>query len=497
MRTPIASRRSPSRPSLAARARPAALVAATLGALGLASCSPADPAPAEDPGSPTGESDSAVTPGSVYAASKSSCATSSVVGLSKQIIAEGNCLKPGAFAEVPDLANLSFGPNAYPYLEQPARDALVKALKANPSKTLHVNSMLRTVAQQYLLYVWDQRGTCGIGIAASPGRSNHETGLALDTDDYASVRTMLANVGFQWFGSGDKPHFDYAGKGAVDHRGLDVRAFQRLWNLNHPEDPLVEDGDYGPKTEARLLKSPAAGFPKGPDCGGAPDPDPDPQGQGGQGQGGAPPQGGECGEFEGDASFTCSADGNGRGRCVGGTLDYQACARGCLRDDQGGGACMGQTADWSCDGVYGTEKLADGDYYVTAFGCWKDANGNHSDPGDNCVPACLSQAQGEGLCAGLSGPACERKVNWYAADAGRFGCMARLRVTNPKNGKAVVVVALDFGPSCSMEESVSHGVIDLSYPTNYYLFGEAKGADEEAEVHVVEVDASTPLGPVK
>jgi hypothetical protein len=497
--------RTPSlRPASSLRLRPAAVVVTALGALALASCAPAEPI-ADDPGPATGEADSAVTPGSVYAAVKSSCTTSTVAGLSQQIIAEGNCLAPGAFAALPDLANLSFEPNVFRYLEQPARDALVKALTANPGKKLHVNSMLRTVAQQYLLSTWYQLGTCGIGLAAKPGKSNHETGLAFDTDDYASDKSLLAAVGFQWFGGGDAPHFDYAGKGAVDHRGLDVKAFQRLWNRNHPEDTIDEDGVYGPNTEARLRKSPAAGFPKGASCdgggaGGAGGGDAGGAGgAGGQEQGGqgGQAQGGGCGEFEGHASFTCSADGNGRGRCVGGQLDYEACARGCLRDDQGGGACMGTQTSWSCDGLYGTDKASNGDYYSTEFGCWKDANGNHGDPGDNCIPTCLKEAQGAGLCAGLSGPACERAVSWYAADGARFGCLARLRVTNPKNGKAVVVAVLDFGPSCSVEDKASHAAIDLSYPASKYLFGGPTGISDKALAHVVEVDPSTPLGPVQ
>ena len=61
-------------------------------------------------------------------------------------------------------------------------------------------------------------------------------------------------------------HFDYTGPGAVDYRGVDVLAFQQLWNLNHPEAPIDEDGDYGPQTESRLKKSPAKGFAVGPIC---------------------------------------------------------------------------------------------------------------------------------------------------------------------------------------------------------------------------------------
>ena len=157
--------------------------------------------------------------------------------------------------------------------------------------------------------------------------------------------------------------------------------------------------------------------------------------------------------------------------------------------------CLGGAPGWSCNGSYGTSKVKDGNYYGTTFGCWKDQNGNHGDPGDNCIPGCLAQAQADGLCAGMSGPACERETNWYAADAGRFGCLARLRITNPQNGKSVIVVALDAGPACWIENSVGHAAIDLSAPASRYLAGEDLGIVDEKLLHVVEVSSSTPLGP--
>lgn len=148
-----------------------------------------------------------------------------------------------------------------------------------------------------------------------------------------------------------------------------------------------------------------------------------------------------------------------------------------------------------CEGSFSDVPSADGSYYATSFGCWADDDGKkHQDPGDNCVPGCLADAQG-GLCAGMTGPECERHVKWFAADAARFGCLARLRVTNPTSGRAVVVVALDNGPSCTVEKSVDHAVLDLSYPATAYLFGEEKGASDHAAVSVEVVDDSTPLGP--
>ncbi|MEZ4309694.1 MAG: M15 family metallopeptidase [Polyangiaceae bacterium] len=208
-----------------------------------------------------------VSSGTVLDASKASCTTASVKGLSAQIIAEANCASPDSFAPVPALPNLNASSNVFLNLEKPARDKLVAALKAYPGTTLTVNSALRTVAQQYLLYRWYQTGTCGISLAAKPGKSNHETGLALDVDNYSTWKSKLGGYGFSWLGGNDPVHFDYTGSGAKDLRGLDVKAFQRLWNRNHPEDKIAEDGAWGPNTEARMKKAPAAGFAKGATCG--------------------------------------------------------------------------------------------------------------------------------------------------------------------------------------------------------------------------------------
>jgi uncharacterized protein (TIGR03382 family) len=123
--------------------------------------------------------------------------------------------------------------------------------------------MLRTVAQQYLLYRWYQAGTCGIPLAATPGNSNHEQGRALDTGSYATWDTILDDYGWDWYGNSDVYHFTYTGPGWVNLQGTDVLAFQRLWNRNHPEDLIDEDGIYGPQTGARLSASPADGFPLG------------------------------------------------------------------------------------------------------------------------------------------------------------------------------------------------------------------------------------------
>jgi len=153
---------------------------------------------------------------------------------------------------------------------------------------------------------------------------------------------------------------------------------------------------------------------------------------------------------------------------------------------------------WSCTGAYGTTKASDGDYYVTAFGCWKDAAGvAHGDSGDNCIPSCFAQAKAAGVClAGETGKQCEERVTWFTADAARFGCLAKLKVTNPANGKSVIAIALDFGPSCTaVEDKVQKGVLDASGRVDRQLFGSDQGFQDRSLVHVTEVPASTPLGP--
>ncbi|HVK85673.1 MAG TPA: D-alanyl-D-alanine carboxypeptidase family protein [Kofleriaceae bacterium] len=194
---------------------------------------------------------------------QSGCTTAVVIGLSRQIADEVACSQPGALAGFEPGGNLTFTSNAVlPYLAPAAKAAL-----ANVTSTysIQVNSSFRTVAQQYLLYRWYQQGRCGITAAATPGRSNHQSGRALDIANYSSRITAMRNAGWTHLGANDPVHFDHLA--SADIRGEDVRAFQRLWNRNHPEDMIGEDGVYGPDTEARLSQAPATGFPIGASCG--------------------------------------------------------------------------------------------------------------------------------------------------------------------------------------------------------------------------------------
>ena len=162
------------------------------------------------------------------------------------------------------MKNVTLGSAAFAYVQTPAQKSLATVVAARGT-TLSINSGLRTLPQQYLLYRWYQNGTCGIGLAASPGNSNHESGLAVDIDDNAGWRPFFESRGWKWLGAGDPVHFDYVA-GGKDIKNASVLAFQKLWNANHPTDLLAEDGAYGPDTEARIAKSPIGGFPKALSC---------------------------------------------------------------------------------------------------------------------------------------------------------------------------------------------------------------------------------------
>lgn len=212
-----------------------------------------------------GQVESALVPSDpVSKAVSDSCTTSAVKGLGEQLVAEIQCLRPGTMARIDDVPNTTLGSAVFPYMQTPAADALRKVAKTRTVK-LVINSALRTLPQQYLLYRWYKTGRCGIGLAATPGTSNHESGVAVDVNDNAGWRTGFQSNGFRWLGASDPVHYDYTA-GGVNIRGLSVKAFQRLWNRNNPNDKIDEDGAYGPATETRLAKSPIGGFPIGGSC---------------------------------------------------------------------------------------------------------------------------------------------------------------------------------------------------------------------------------------
>ena len=184
--------------------------------------------------------------------------TAVVNGLSQQLIYQLQLMMPDAFVSFDDL-NVDLLDAAFPYVQTSAKQALQKAIQ-DRGQTMQVNSAYRTIAQQMLLY--NDRFN-NPNPVAPPGASNHQTGLAIDIEDATGWEVYLMRYGWNPL-PGDPPHFDYQGDGTIDLRSQSILAFQQLWNQNHPDRRITEDGGFGPQTEDALNRSPAPGFSKAP-----------------------------------------------------------------------------------------------------------------------------------------------------------------------------------------------------------------------------------------
>ncbi len=202
---------------------------------------------------------------SVVSSITQSCSTGVVDTLSQQLIDELNCLRPDVLERFDGNPKIQISDVVFPYLQKPAALALEKALSLKTG-SMQITSALRTLPQQYLLYEWGKRGKCNISVAASPGQSDHNAGLALDVSNYSTWKSALTQAGFEWYGAGDEVHFSYHGAGTEDIHQDSIKAFQRLWNRNHPEDSITVNGEYDSATKTRLEKSPSEGFAQGADC---------------------------------------------------------------------------------------------------------------------------------------------------------------------------------------------------------------------------------------
>jgi lysozyme family protein len=187
--------------------------------------------------------------------------TTAVDGLSRQIIAQMNNAVPGVLIDCSNL-NISIDSLQFPFLQRPAKDALARAIQARGT-TMRINSAYRTCAQQFLLRRRQEIRICGIAQAAIPGKSLHESGLALDIPDVSGWKPFLQAQGWVHVGQnlpGDPFHFEFRGRGIQIIGNVGILAFQKLWNRNHLNDLIAEDGMYGAQTAAKLSISPSNGF---------------------------------------------------------------------------------------------------------------------------------------------------------------------------------------------------------------------------------------------
>lgn len=185
------------------------------------------------------------------------CSTGQVEGLSQQII--DRLLKKGFLAPLKHELIICSGRQNNPYLQPLAVRSLIKAVESANSKLI-INSCLRTVPQQYMLYQQYLNKICGITAAALPGRSNHQSGLAIDVTDYKYWKPILERHGWRWLGNWDRWHFDYTHGSNLGLGSIQIEEFQQLWNENNPNDLLKVDGIWGDATANAVAVSPANGF---------------------------------------------------------------------------------------------------------------------------------------------------------------------------------------------------------------------------------------------
>jgi N-acetylmuramoyl-L-alanine amidase len=172
--------------------------------------------------------------------------------LDKQLIAEMLDLAPGALVDISKMPGLVLADSAaHPYLVPAAAKALQKAI-ASGGINLTANSIYRTLAQQMLLF---QNKDLFEIVAAPPGDSNHNGGLAIDIEEPYWWEIFLRVQGWKKLGDWDRMHFDFP---AANIRELSIKAFQRLCTKNGIS--LSVDGGLGDRTMAALRQTPIEGF---------------------------------------------------------------------------------------------------------------------------------------------------------------------------------------------------------------------------------------------
>jgi N-acetylmuramoyl-L-alanine amidase len=186
------------------------------------------------------------------------CSTFAVRGLDIQLIYQMNKISPGLLVRIDDL-NVALSQAAHPWMQAAAKENLAKALAARGQK-MEINSAYRTIAGQMLLRSHYRNSRCGISAAAPPGKSNHNNASAIDIEDSGGWRSALEASNWKWIGSFDPVHYDCVDANIKSIHQIAVQAFQQIWNSRRPNDPVANDGDFGPVTASRLRYAPAEGF---------------------------------------------------------------------------------------------------------------------------------------------------------------------------------------------------------------------------------------------
>ncbi|MEZ4474923.1 MAG: M15 family metallopeptidase [bacterium] len=184
-------------------------------------------------------------------------------GLSVQVIEAMNCLQPEALqrlAVCDQPGCIVADEPLLPWLGAPARAALLAASGA-ADRAIPLVAGFRDVTLQHFYASAD--ANIGCPTAEPAARSPLNTGLAVRIRNAPGVGAALADFDFSNAGTGAPTVYRYTGDDADDLTNLGVLAFQRLWNINRPDDPIDEDGLIGPQTRGAIDRAPIAGFEEG------------------------------------------------------------------------------------------------------------------------------------------------------------------------------------------------------------------------------------------
>lgn len=260
-------------------------------------------------------------------------------GLSMQLIDEMRCMDPGWLEYyTPCKASGCIWANGpQPLAARPEVLHALRTAAASIDDFITINAAYRDVAMQYFSR-WRTENCDANFPAAIPGRSNHQGGRAIDVQSFNYWWDILLEHGFEHPLPNDRPHFEFKSTSqfrqeSEELKALSILAFQVLWNKNHPNDLIDEDGLYGPQTKQRLGSSPIEGFP----ISGCADPEP-PTCE-------SAPCGDGC-DPAGCAAY-CDVHPCGEGCPIegcGDLCDDDPCAEGCNHAE-----CPGFCEDFPCD----------------------------------------------------------------------------------------------------------------------------------------------------
>lgn len=181
------------------------------------------------------------------------CTTAGTEGISAQLTRFHACQFPETVTRLADQPNITLvSDRTYDLVANETRAALVSAASTTP---LRISVAYRPVSEQFVL-----NKTPSCATFEKPGSGVHETAKAVDVQNWQDAAPALLAAGCMQTQMQTLPfHFECPGPNMKSNA---VLVFQKLWNLNRPEDQIAEDGDYGPQTESRLAMTPASGFEK-------------------------------------------------------------------------------------------------------------------------------------------------------------------------------------------------------------------------------------------